>query len=199
MSPQNYQNDHSRLLAKLSQSADADVAAARSWADKLAAAQVEQAAATTAFTEKFDRDCAVAVVEISDRIRSLRTVAEAIENAGGAQYARVRALRAPLVFSSFSKGFAEKLDALQKLLPPARKALGARLAILAEEGVNFPNAYADQVVRSWQAFIVAVENAIADATLGKSFADARGANHGTRSFENLYGSLTAPLPTTPTF
>jgi hypothetical protein len=194
---QNYVNDHARLLDKMVQTADAEAAKATVWLDKLATAKAEVGQAEERFAADLTPDLARELVEATDRVRKLSCVADAIVNSGGAQYARTRFLRSTLVFSSLAKGFTEKCATLEKLTPIGRKQLGARLAVLAEEGVNFPNSYADSSVRAWRSFVESIDNALANATRGKIYADARGVNQEPKSFDSLYAELTAPLPQAP--
>jgi len=187
----------SRLLDRLSQTADADVTKADHWLSELATAKVAAAVAEERFTADFSPAAAGALAEATNRVRELSTVAAAVENFGGADHVRVRALRAPVVFSTFAKGFAERLAALTALVKPAARKLGERRLAMSEEGVRSVLIEIDPVVTSFRAYGEAITTALAAATFGETYSKARGANYEPRSFESLYAELISPLPTTP--
>jgi len=196
-SPQSYANDHSRLLDKLSQQADAHVAQAMQWGEQLAASKAEAETAEQAFLSDFSSSNARALAEAKNHVRDLSHLAEAVENVGGAQYVRTRYLRSPLVFSSLAKGFAERIDVLNTLVKPAAKRLGERRAAMTEAGVHFALVEADPITAVLREYGESITRALAAATFGKMYSDKRGVGHELRSFDSLFGDLTAPLPQAP--
>lgn len=193
----NYVCEPSRLLCKMAQSADAEAAKATAWLDKLATAKAEAAQAEERFAADFSSDNARELVEAKDRVHNLSYIAEAVENAGGAQYARTRYLRSPLVFSSLAKGFAERIDVLNTMIKPAAKRLGERRAAMSEAGVHSALIEADPITAALREYGESITGALAAATFGKVYSDKRGVGHELRSFDSLYGELTAALPQAP--
>lgn len=197
MSTPEFVTDTTRLLDKLSQQADADAAQASGWLVKLTDAKAKLAAAEADFLVDFATDSAAAVARAQNAVRDLSTVAATIENAGGASEARIRALSTPAVFSSLAKAFGERVEALNKLIPDARKRLGARRAELTDAGLSFPQIEGDAVVVAWRYHAASIENQIAAATFAQKYANRRGEGHARRSFDELYCLLTGALPLPP--
>jgi len=192
-----YVNDHTRLLDKLAQQADAHAAKAAKWFDELAAAKAEAETAETAFLSDFSPSNARDFAEAKKLVRNLTSLTEAINNAGGAQYSRLVQLRTPLVFSTFAKGFAERRDTLMKLLPPARKQLAARQSVLIESGVHHIAAEADPIFMLIEGYLRALGDAADAAAVNQTYSETRGKDREPRSFDNLYAELVAPLPQAP--
>jgi hypothetical protein len=197
MNPTPYVNDHSRLLEKFAQQGDALAAKAAEWLDKLATAKAEAAAAEEAFAADLKPGSASELVEAQNKVRALIGVTNAIENAGGPEEIRARALRAPAVFSVAAQGFAERVAALEKLVPLGLKRLGECRASLTEAGVDAPRIETDATVCAWRTFGESIVSHVAAAKAGEGYAALRGVNCTPKKFDELYEALTAPLPQPP--
>ncbi len=196
MSPE-YTNDHVGLLNRFEQIADEHAAKAAGWFSELAKAKAEAATASERFLSDFAPANARDLAAAEARVRDLSTVTAAIAEAGGPDGARVRSLSTAAVFSAFAKAFAERVNDLERLRPPARKRLGLRRSELTEAGVHALLIERDPLVHALCEFDRAVVTQIAAATFGATYANARGANYEPRSFDALLADVTAPLPQPP--
>lgn len=192
-----YVNDHTRLLDRLAQDADALAAKAAKWSDARANATAAVVTAQDAFTASPEPEAARDLVEAQAKVRDLTTLSTAIEDAGGPQEVRTRALKSPAVFAALAAGFRERIAVLEKLVHPARKRLAEHTARSTEAGRSFWEVQADPQVFAWRAHGEDITTALAVAKFGEAYSTRRGAGYAPEKFDDLYARLTAPLPQAP--
>lgn len=186
-----------QTLRNLLASAKQAAAKADAFAAELDAAKAAAAAAEAQFLASLsDRD-ASRLAEAKRHVADLTAAVQAIENAGGATEFRRRALATPEVFDTLAAAFAERVDALNKLLPLARKKLAERRGALTEAGVSAVEIEWSPLVGAWRDHVDRITSAIADATHAKVFCERRGVNETPQTFDELFLRVTAPLPVAP--
>jgi hypothetical protein len=192
-----FTSENTRLIDRFALDAAADVAKAQSFLDQRTTSKAAFANAEQAFLANLTSESARDLVEAANRVRDFAVICDAIENSGGSEAVRVRALDLPAVYSAFLKGFEERILALQKTIPNGRKHLAERRGELTEQGTNLAELHWDPICRAWVEYLELIMGNIAAAEIGKGFAAVRGVGCEKRSFNELYAALVTPLPVPP--
>jgi hypothetical protein len=190
-----YQNDETRLIARLVLDADKVKSDAEQWQAKLVAARAVSESAEAVFVASLSEGDAYTVATEKARVAHLTAVVTAIENVGGADGLRARALDVPSLASLLVRAFEIKREALCALLVAQRKSLAGLLAKLTDEGIGFPAIEGDVAVSNARGRIQQTEAArdLAAIMITRYGPNWRPGNT-THKVSEAIGTLQQPLP-----
>lgn len=197
MKSMKYQNSSSRSIDEIVQSVETVLAKATAFSDSLTKLKAERDAAEAAFVTTLSEDAGAALITLEDRVRDQEILVAAIEDNGGAQELRNRALNTPEVFGHFAAGFADRVVELEKLKAPALKRLGELRNALTIEGLPFSQIEVFPDVVDLKIHHDAIVSAIGSANADRIYSERHGKNYHPKTFKDLYNHLTAPLPEAP--
>jgi hypothetical protein len=188
--------DPSRVIDRLVIDADAVKGRAVGWLEKVPTAAAREAKAEARFLETLDEADALDLLEQKRSHANCVTAAAAIEAAGGPSTIRDRALATQQIFALLESCYREREAAITKLLPAARKILASARASWTERGLNFAEIEFQPETVLARVRVESLESAIQDAVVKRGYCQRWNPKVTPQfTFVDLYGCLTAPLPT----
>ncbi len=192
-----FETEATRLLNRLELDADQVARRAQDLYDARTRAAADEASAEAELVANPTPDTAERLASAQTKLRAVTAVIHVLETNGGPAGAKARALSTSQVDSTFSRAFADRIAALEKLVPPARKQLAARRAQLTEDGIQFPHIEHDPLVRAWREYLDQLQRHLAAAEFGRTYSDKRGEGYQKETFGARYAGVAEPLPAAP--